>query len=106
MKQSGGHVKIYSEPGEGTTIRIYLPRYSIESVEALDEPAPAIPAATASEAILVVEDDDDVRANSVDSLRELGYGVIEASDGAAALRILEAQPSSGCCLRMLGCPAA
>jgi len=92
VKQSGGHVKLYSEPGQGTTVRIYLPRWEgdLEATEPQDD-AP-IPEGEREETILVVEDDDDVRAYSVASLRELGYRVIEAHDGNAALRLIERQP--------------
>ena len=95
VKQSGGHVKIYSEIGEGTTVKIYLPRYLAEEEEATGATAapPIIPTGTPDETILVVEDDDDVRANSVASLRDLGYRVIEAPDGAGGLRMLEADPA-------------
>jgi signal transduction histidine kinase len=92
VKQSGGHVKLYSEPGQGTTVRIYLPRWEgdVETVEQQQDTP--VPEGEREETILVVEDDDDVRAFSVESLRELGYRVIEAHDGAAALRLLERQP--------------
>jgi signal transduction histidine kinase/DNA-binding response OmpR family regulator len=90
VKQSGGHVKIYSEPGEGTTVRLYLQRLpggADDVAEAM--PAQRIPAGRRSEVVLVVEDDEDVRASTVEMLRELGYGVLEAADGRAALRALE-----------------
>jgi CheY-like chemotaxis protein len=88
VKQSKGHVKIYSEVGEGTTVKIYLPRlFSYGADEEVVE-TPAIPEAAAGEVILVVEDDSDVRAYSVESLRELGYHVLEAKDGPAALQAL------------------
>jgi CheY-like chemotaxis protein len=93
VKQSEGHVKIYSEAGQGTTVRIYLPRYLGEEGAAAASVPSAVPAAQHSETILVVEDDEDVRANSVSSLRELGYRTVEAEDGAAALRMLEADRS-------------
>ena len=90
VKQSGGHLKIYSETGEGTTVNIYLPRNHGEEVEVEDKVAPdSIPQSTDSETILVCEDDDEVRAYSVQSLRELGYHVLEAADGQSALRLLE-----------------
>ncbi|MCP3730350.1 response regulator [Sphingomonas sp. MG17] len=93
VKQSGGHVKIYSEPGEGTTIKIYLPRLLREpSMD--EEPAvitQGLEGSRREETILVVEDDDDVRAYTVECLRELGYRVLEAHDGASALRLLERQ---------------
>jgi PAS domain S-box-containing protein len=91
VKQSGGHVKIYSELGQGTCVRIYLPRlHDAARSEPPDEQASA-PEAASEETILVVEDDDDVRAYSVEILRELGYRVIEAHDGPSALRLLERQ---------------
>ncbi|EQB30379.1 hypothetical protein M529_20160 [Sphingobium ummariense RL-3] len=90
VKQSGGHVNVYSEEGRGTTVKMYLPRFTgelnaVTDVELgrLDGPG------AAGETILVVEDDDEVRAFSAEVLRELGYTVLEAADGTAALRILE-----------------
>jgi len=89
VKQSGGHVKIYSEPGEGTTIKIYLPRFF-----GPEEPAVAVghgkSAAKATETILVVEDDARVRAATTDAMRELGYTVIHAASGEEALQKLAA----------------
>ncbi|MPZ12384.1 MAG: response regulator, partial [Kiloniellaceae bacterium] len=86
-KQSGGHLKIYSELGHGTTVRLYLP-----SAKALQTAVPA-PAASGesqrgSETILVVEDDADVRQLAVTQLKSLGYRVLEASDGTSALALL------------------
>ncbi len=91
VKQSGGHVKIYSEVGQGTTVKIYLPRLLADAqpVEAQDDSM--IPDGDSHETILVLEDDDDVRTYSVEILRELGYRVIEAHDGPSALRLLERQ---------------
>jgi len=91
VKQSGGHVKMYSELGQGTTVKIYLPRLSRVSHIETPDPSVGVPEAVAEETILVVEDDDDVRAYSVEILRELGYRVIEAPDGPSALRLLERQ---------------
>jgi signal transduction histidine kinase len=94
VKQSHGHVKIYSEPGEGTTIKIYLPRHYGPDGEGKAYTAPdptALPRANGEEVILVVEDEDRVRHMSVDSLRELGYIVLQASDAAQALRALAVQ---------------
>jgi signal transduction histidine kinase len=89
VKQSGGHVKIYSEPGEGTTVKIYLPR-RLGVVEAqVPDVITSVPEGRTEDLILVVEDDNDVRAYTVEVLRELGYGVLEASDGSTALRIIE-----------------
>lgn len=91
-KQSGGHVKIYSEEGRGTTVKIYLPRLLSGELEA-DQAAAALVLETSSrqETILAVEDDDDVRAYTVECLRELGYRVLEAHDGPTALRLIERQ---------------
>ncbi|MGA0606984.1 PAS domain S-box protein [Phenylobacterium sp. VNQ135] len=91
VKQSGGHVKIYSEVGQGTTVRLYFPRLVREAEVPEEEPAPFAPEAENCETILVCEDDDDVRAYSVETLRELGYRVLEAHDGPSALRLLERQ---------------
>jgi PAS domain S-box-containing protein len=92
VKQSGGHVKIYSEVGEGTTIKIYLPR--AHSATTTEEVAPHETVATGSlrETVLVVEDDADVRNYSCDTLRELGYSVLEAETARAGLQVLEGHP--------------
>ncbi len=91
VKQSGGHVKIYSEVGVGTTVKLYLPRLVGASVSA---PAPAVEYAPVgrarSELILVVEDEPGVRAVTVEALNTLGYRVLEADSAVAALRLLEA----------------
>lgn len=95
VKQSNGHVKIYSEPGEGTVIKIYLPRhYGPESgARGYAVPDPAdLPRARGEEIVLVVEDEDRVRHMSVDALRELGYTVVQAPDAAQALELLAIQP--------------
>ncbi len=89
IKQSGGHAKIYSEPGAGTTIKLYLPRVSEGEEEdaagAGDLPTPR----GDREVILVVEDEPDVRRFVVDLLRELDYEVLDAGDGPAALQMLD-----------------
>jgi PAS domain S-box-containing protein len=88
VKQSGGHVQIYSEVERGTTVRIYLPaKEERQAVEA----APSIPRADGSngETILVVEDDERVRRVSVRRLTELGYRIIEADSGPTALTIID-----------------
>jgi len=86
IKQSNGHIKIYSEIGRGTTIRMYLPRSDVSVLE--DRPASAS-APVGSERILLVEDDPYVRGAVLRQLRGLGYTVTEASDGQDALRRLE-----------------
>jgi CheY-like chemotaxis protein len=87
IKQSGGHVKIYSEPDHGTTIKILLPRYFGRAVDEspLEE---EIVTGESSETLLVVEDDPDLRAYLVEVLRNLGYRVLAAADAQAALAIL------------------
>lgn len=93
VKQSGGHVSMYSEEGRGTTVKMYLPRFTGD-IAADDSPEFGGPASRGvkGETILVVEDDEEVRAFSAEVLRELGYNVLEAGDGKAALRLLD-QPS-------------
>jgi len=93
VKQSDGHVKIYSEPGEGTTVKIYLPRLMTTATSPEPEPDPRpVVGGSESETILVVEDEPDVRHFVVATLAELGYRVLEADDGHAALRVLEREP--------------
>jgi PAS domain S-box-containing protein len=88
IKQSGGHVKIYSEPGEGTTIKIYLPRFTGEVAEDHVDIGIADVEGQVGETILIVEDDPDVRGFLVEALRDLNYRTLSAPDAAAALRIL------------------
>ncbi|TAJ72281.1 MAG: response regulator [Phenylobacterium sp.] len=94
VKQSHGHVKIYSEAGVGTTIKIYLPRNTgeIDAGETTVRPLDELPHGSADEIVLVVEDDDRVRHLSVDALRELGYTVVQAADADQALTALALQP--------------
>lgn len=87
VKQSGGHVKIYSEPGEGTTVKLYLPR-SLSSEDSEVQVASG-PVVGGTESILVVEDDEEVRNTVVEMLTELGYTVFKAPDAAAALNVIE-----------------
>lgn len=87
VKQSGGHIKIYSEVGEGTTVKLYLPR-AVQSEEAWVESAPQ-EVMGGDETILVVEDDDEVRETAVALLTDLGYRVLKASDAAGGLAVVE-----------------
>jgi len=94
VKQSGGHVKIYSELGQGTTVKIYLPRFT-GAVES--EPVPSATPhmhGNAGEIILVVEDEESVRRLTVETLRDLGYTVHHADSAAAALRVLDENPAT------------
>ena len=87
-KQSEGNVKIYSESGKGTSVKLYLPRYH-GTVEETGTVRGETPRAEHGERVLVVEDDDTVRALVVEVLGELGYGTWEAPDGLAGLRIVQ-----------------
>jgi CheY-like chemotaxis protein len=89
VKQSNGHVAIYSEPGLGTTVRIYLPAIATAAEKTASlVPAEAAVLATGCEAVLVAEDDPFVRSYAVTCLSSLGYRVIEAVDGRDALQRL------------------
>jgi PAS domain S-box-containing protein len=91
VKQSGGHIQLYSEPGTGTSVRIYLPYdESGEDAPAADAPRAELPIGT--ETILLVEDDPRLRRVLSRRLRSLGYDVIEAENGPAAMAELAARP--------------
>jgi len=104
VKQSRGHVKIYSEVGEGTTVKIYLPRHHSEAEDEVEAPMPSIARGRRSETVLVVEDDADVRTYSTDCLRELGYNVLEAPHARAALQVLDANPDIAVIFTDIGLP--
>ena len=89
LKQSGGHVQLYSEVGLGTTVRMYLPARSPETRAAKRVAVAPAASPKSGETILVVEDDPRVRRVSVRRLQELGYTVIEADSGPAALSVLD-----------------
>jgi PAS domain S-box-containing protein len=88
VKQSGGHVKIYSELGEGTSIRMYFPRFHGKVQPAPEDEAEVIAEGETAEIILVVEDDSDLRAYISEVLRDLNYRALSASSAQAALTIL------------------
>ena len=96
VKQSGGHVRIYSEEGEGTTVKIYLPRLTQAEENATPSGKPeqveTVPRAEAHETILLVEDNEGVRLYARDVLVDLGYLVHEASDADEALRFVAKKP--------------
>ena len=94
VKQSGGHVKIYSEIGEGTTVKMYLRRFAGSAVAAAEE-RPARAGGRAGECVLVVEDDAAVRGYVVETLGGLGYDVLEAGSGDDALRLMEEYKNIG-----------
>lgn len=94
LKQSGGHVAIYSEIGVGTTIKLYLPRTQQEGEAPASMPTAAdLPQGDPDTLILVVEDDERVRLLSVATLRELGYTVLHAENGPRALEALAQYPA-------------
>jgi CheY-like chemotaxis protein len=88
IKQSGGHISVYSEPGRGTTFRLYLPRASA-GPDAAAAIGPAAAAPGGGERVLVVEDNAGLRRVAIRQLKELGYAVIEADSAAAAMAALE-----------------
>ena len=89
-KQSGGQVRIYSEPGAGTTVRIYLPRHHGEAEREAPQVRPMeTPLARAGETVLVVDDEPTVRMLISEVLEDLGYAAIEAGDSIAGMKVLQ-----------------
>lgn len=93
VRQSQGHIKIYSEQGVGTAVKLYLPRFHGEVEDAPDhkDQRPSPPAGTEQITILVVEDEASVRRLSIEFLTELGYRTLEAANGPEALRLLDSR---------------
>ncbi|MGC1446908.1 MAG: CHASE3 domain-containing protein [Xanthobacteraceae bacterium] len=89
VKQSQGHIKVYSEPGAGTSVKIYLPRHVGDPQELKRQVAEPVRTGERSEIILVVEDDSLMRRLAADALHELGYTVFEADGAADALATLD-----------------
>ncbi|MFK4657084.1 PAS domain S-box-containing protein [Bradyrhizobium japonicum] len=87
LKQSGGHVKIYSEVGAGTTVKLYFPREMASEDTLVGAPTGEVQGGV--ETVLVVEDDDEVREVAVSMLTELGYRVVKARDAASALVVVD-----------------
>jgi CheY-like chemotaxis protein len=87
MKQSGGHINVYSEIGAGTTFRLYLPRTKVEAAD-ISQRAVALPVSGRGETVLVVEDNESMRKVVVRQLNELGYHVLQAASAAAGLETL------------------
>jgi len=92
VKQSGGHIKIYSELGHGTTAKIYLPRVGDGATAKARADAGEAAAATGSELVLMVEDNKDLRTVTVKQLADLGYRTLEADSAKTALQMLAAHP--------------
>jgi signal transduction histidine kinase len=91
VKQSRGHIKIYSEVGAGTTVKIYLPRFIGDANEVAAAAAVPVQGGTPQEVILVVEDDPLMRSMTTESLRELGYTALHSENAARALNVLESR---------------
>jgi PAS domain S-box-containing protein len=87
LKQSGGHIKIYSEVGAGTTVKLYFPREAAREDTLVGATSDEIRGG--EETVLVVEDDDEVREVAVSMLTELGYRVVKARDAASALVVVD-----------------
>ena len=106
IKQSRGYVAIDSEPGHGTVVKLYLPRLLAAGAAepGAGQPEAATPRAACSELILLVEDDQDVRRLMTDALRELGYRVLEATSGPAAIETLARSPEVRLLLTDVGLP--
>jgi PAS domain S-box-containing protein len=104
-KQSGGHAKIYSELGQGTTVKLYLPRFrgEIEQEEQVPDLSDIYNAHT-NETVLVVEDEFVVRELIVEVLKELGYSTLEADDGPSALKILDSKQRIDLVISDIGLP--
>lgn len=104
VKQSGGHIKFYSRPGQGTTVKVYLPQ--LEGAQAAETPPGASPGTSTArrETILVVEDNDAVRSFTTDTLRDFGFDVMEAVDAAEALKILDRNPRVDLLFTDIGLP--
>jgi CheY-like chemotaxis protein len=104
-QQSGGHVRIYSQIGLGTTIKLYLPASLDQSaVQSLSNDPDYLPPRGEGETVLVVEDDDSVRVMVVDVLNELGYRVISAIDGTTALPHIESKARIDLLISDVGLP--
>ena len=105
-RQSGGHVRIYSEVGRGTTVKIYLPRHAggkPTQVDAAEAPR-ELPRAEAGETVLVVDDEPTVRMLVGDTLAELGYQAIEAADATSGLKVLESDVKIDLLISDIGLP--
>jgi CheY-like chemotaxis protein len=102
-KQSEGNVKIYSEAGQGTTVKLYLPRYRGDIEQAVEHRG-EVPRAERGETVLVVEDDATVRSLVSEVLQELGYRTLEAPDGPAGLQILQSDGEIDLLITDVGLP--
>lgn len=92
VKQSGGTVKLLSELGEGTTVKIFLPSAAASATSRHERGREEAPQGHFEETVLVVEDEDDVRAYSIECLQDLGFSVLHSCDGPSALRLIADHP--------------
>lgn len=104
VKQSGGHIKIYSRSGHGTTIKIYLPQVPADVIASNSSEGTPKSSPARSETILVVEDNDAVRSFTTDTLRDFGFNVMEAVDASEALKILDRNPRVDLLFTDIGLP--
>lgn len=104
-KQSGGQTRIYSEVGQGTTVKIYLPRHTGKpEEESLSVAEVELPRAEAGETVLVVDDEPTIRMLVADTLSDLGYQSIEVGDAAAGLKVLESDVAIDLLITDVGLP--
>jgi CheY-like chemotaxis protein len=104
-RQSEGQVRIYSEEGQGTTVKMYLPRHHGEVPDAIAVPEPLeTPKAEDGETVLIVDDEPTVRMLVADTLAQLGYQAIEAGDAASGLRVLESDARIDLLITDVGLP--
>jgi len=104
VRQSGGQVRIYSELGQGTTMCLYLPRYTGEMEDEVEDSAEAVPEAELGETVLVIDDEEPIRMLISEVLQEAGYRILEAGDGPTGLRILQSEARIDLLISDVGLP--
>jgi signal transduction histidine kinase/PAS domain-containing protein len=104
VRQSGGQVRIYSVPGEGTTMCLYLPRFLGEADPAADHAPPSFDHRADGEVVLLIEDEATIRALIAEELEDLGYNVISVGDGPAGLHVLQSDRRIDLLLTDVGLP--
>jgi CheY-like chemotaxis protein len=104
VRQSGGQVRIYSVPGEGTTMCLYLPRYMGEADQAVDNTPPSFDHRADGEVVLLIEDEATIRGLIAEELEDLGYNVISVGDGPAGLHVLQSDRRIDLLLTDVGLP--